>query len=89
MTMGLASLPRAFTWRGRRYEIVECLDETKQSAPEGHVPGAERYLRRQVFDVRLDSGQRATLYVERQPRAPTRSPGARRRWFLYTIEPAG
>ena len=77
MVAGLASLPAAFTWRGRRYEIVECLDHHKVSASEGGTARGERYLRRQVFVVRLDTGQRATLYLLRN------SPG----WYMYSIEP--
>lgn len=96
MASGLAGLPGAFTWRGRRYEIVECLEHRKISAAEGHKVGGERYLRRQQFLVRLDSGQTATIYVTRQAAAGTgrggRGAAARRRWFLYTIsdaEPGG
>ena len=87
MASGLAALPRAFTWRKRRYEIVECIDHAKVSAPEGGVEGKERYLRRQVFTVRLDSGQRATIYVQRQLPRGTSTRAARHRWFLYSIEP--
>jgi hypothetical protein len=82
MTQGLAALPRAFRWRSRRYEIVACLGHVKQSVREGHTPRGEAYLRRQAFDVRLDSGQTATIYVQR--RVASGSSG-RRRWFLYTI----
>lgn len=87
MATGLGSLPAAFTWRGRRYEIIECLEEAKVSAPEGGVEGNERYLRRQVFRVRLDTGQAATLYLERHARRGASRRAARRRWFLYSIEP--
>lgn len=85
MARGLAALPGAFTWRGRRYEVVECLDHFKESSPEGGKAGGERYLRRQVFIVRLDTGQRAKLYVQRQ--APRGASGrvSKRRWFLYSI----
>ena len=72
MASGLASLPAAFTWRNRRYKITECLDHAKVSAPEGGVEGHERYLRRQVFNVRLHTGQAATLYLERHARRGTR-----------------
>ncbi|MHC5022535.1 MAG: DUF6504 family protein [Planctomycetota bacterium] len=82
---GLASLPGAFTWRGRRYEIVECLRHVKQSAPEGGHAGGERYLRRQVFEVRLDTGQRATIYIERQSRPGSSRESSKKRWFLYTL----
>jgi len=86
MATGLASLPAAFTWRGRRYEIIECLEDAKVSAPEGGVEGHERYLRRQVFLVRLHTGQAATLYLERHARRGASRQAARRRWFLYSIE---
>jgi hypothetical protein len=87
MAAGLGSLPSAFTWRNRRYEIVECLDHTKVSAPEGGVEGHERYLRRQMFCVRLHTGQAATLYLERHAPRGASPRAARRRWFLYSIEP--
>jgi hypothetical protein len=83
MAQGLAALPRVFAWRGARYEIVECLAHHKQSAPEGGADGGERYLRRQVFDVRLDSGDRATIYMIRHA---GRGKTGRKRWFLYTLE---
>jgi hypothetical protein len=90
MTAGLASLPGAFTWRGRRYEIVQCLRHTKRSGPEGHTAGGERYLRRQEFLVRLDSGQTATIYVQRHASRGATGRSGRQRWFLYTISsPAG
>jgi hypothetical protein len=87
MAAGLAALPAAFTWRGCRYRIVECLEHAKQSTPEGGTAGGERYLRRQVFRVKLDTGQEATIYVCRQAPAGRSGRAARRRWFLYTMGP--
>ncbi len=86
MAQGLASLPGAFTWRNRRYAIVECLSHEKRSGAEGF--SGELYLRRQVFTVRLDSGQIAVIYLERHAR-PGGNP--KQRWFLYSIqaEPTG
>jgi hypothetical protein len=89
MTQALAGLPGAFTWRGRRYEIVECLRHVKRSAPEGHTATGQRYLRRQQFLVRLDTGQVASIYVERQARRGAGPRSAKQRWFLYTISPGG
>lgn len=86
MSRGLAGLPRAFAWRGRRYEIVECLEHEKRSGPMVGMLAGERYLRRQVFRVRLDSGQVATLYVERSARPGGSREAAKRRWYMYTIE---
>ena len=87
MASGLAALPRAFVWRNRRYAIVECLDHGKVTSPEGGVAGREVYLRRQVFSVRLDTGQLATIYVNRQAPRGASTRAARRLWFLYSIEP--
>ncbi len=87
MAAGLAALPSAFVWRNRRYAIVRCLDHRKVSAPEGGVEGKERYLRRQVFSVLLDTGQHATIYMQRHAPRGASAGAARRRWFLYSIEP--
>ena len=89
LSQGLASLPGGFTWRGRRYRIVECLDHSKLSAPEGHSPTGERYLRRQQFRVRLDTGQTATIYIRRQPPAGASRRAAKTRWFLLSISTGG
>ncbi len=85
MARGLAALPGAFTWRGRRYEVVECLDHFKETSTEGASAQGDRYLRRQVFIVGLDTGQRAKLYVQRQaPRGASRRV-SKQRWYLYSI----
>lgn len=82
MATGLASLPGCFTWRGGRYDIVECLEHRKVSQPEAT---GERYLRRQEFRVRLHTGQMATIYVLRNASAGAGRRAARQRWFLYSI----
>ena len=86
MASGLAGLPAAFTWRGRRYAITECLQHTKITSTEGARAQNDRYLRRQEFLVRLDTGARARIYVERQSRPGASREAAKRRWYLYTIE---
>jgi len=82
---GLAALPAAFTWRGRRYCIAKLIERNKVSRPEMHTRG-ESYLTRETFRVRLDDGRTATLYFERQTRRGASGRAARRRWYLYTIE---
>ena len=86
MAQGLASLPGAFTWRGRRYEISDCLEHWKESSREGGRAGGELYLRRQRFRIRLDTGEIAEIYFERQARAGASKHAAKQRWFIYTIE---
>ncbi len=85
MRQGLASLPGAFEWRGRRYEIVECLEHIKQSDREGGRASGDSYLRRQQFTVRLDTGQIAQIYFERHARPGVSRETAKKRWFLYTL----
>ncbi|MFQ5430308.1 MAG: DUF6504 family protein [Phycisphaerae bacterium] len=83
MSRGLAGLPTGFTWRGRHYAIREVLQQWKQSEPEGHRPGAERYYRKHYFRVRVDSGETMTLYVVRHMK---RGENPTRRWWLYSID---
>jgi hypothetical protein len=92
LSTGLASIPTAFVWRNRRYEIHECLNHAKLSSPEGGRAGAEVYLRRQEFLVRLHTGQIARLYVERHSRGrgprvkPDGTPASiPQRWFIFSI----
>lgn len=85
MRTGLASLPQAFVWRSKRYEIVDCLSHSKVSSREGNCAKGELYLRRQEFAVRLDTGEVARLYVERHARPGISRENAKKRWFLYTI----
>ena len=89
MAQGLASLPAGFTWRDRHYDIVECLEHVKQTGTEGGTAHGDRYLRRQVFTVLLDTGQKAVLYLERQSRPGISARAGTQRWFLYTIESGG
>jgi hypothetical protein len=89
MAQGLAALPGAFEWRGERYQITECLEHHRETSGDGSGTGGGRYLRRQVFRVRLDSGAVATLYVLRQaPRGASRK-AAKNRWFLYSLASSG
>lgn len=89
MGRGLAALPRAFTWRGTRYEVVACLDHRKVSSAEGGFAQGDVYLRRQEFVVRLNTGQRAIMYVVRSPTSAVAAKPGSPRWFLYGIEPSG
>ena len=78
MASGLPGLPTRFVWRGKEYAIARVLDGWKGYGYEGTA----RYLRRHWLDVLTESGERMTLYCERQPRSARR---AKSRWFLYTI----
>lgn len=78
MARGEPGLPREFTWRGTRYVVAELLATWKSSTAER----GEMYLRRHWFRVRTTSGEKMTLYCERQAKNAKRP---KARWWLYTI----
>jgi len=76
MSRGEPGLPRVFTWRGRRFEVAGVLSTWKTSTPER----GELYLRRHWFEVSVASGERMTLYCERQAKNRNKP---KSRWWLY------
>lgn len=80
MARGLAALPGAFTWREKRYEVVTCIDHFKETSTEGSNAQSDRYLRRQVFVVELDTGEIAKLYVLRQGSSGGSNKAKKQRW---------
>lgn len=78
MAAGEPGVPRAFTWRGRRFEVVAVLDSRRETEPCRHG-SAERYVRRHVSRVRTACGCLAALSGERgSPAGP--------RWILRSLE---
>ena len=78
MSRGEPGLPRAFAWRGRRYEVAQVLSTYKTCTPDR----GELYLRRHWFQVRTITGERMTLYCERQAKNRNRP---KARWWLYSM----
>ena len=83
MARGEPGLPARFTWRGVGYAVSQVLERWKSSTPEGGRAGAERYVRRHWYAIETSSGQRMTLYCDRQVRN-RKKPKAR--WWLYTVD---
>ncbi len=87
MSRGEPGLPCSFAWRDDQYDIVEVLEQWKESAPEGHRAGAEVYLRRHCWTLRMSDNAIWRIYFARQ--SPSRGSQAPR-WFLLTrqaVEP--
>ena len=78
MSRGEPGLPRLFTWRGRRFDVARVVRTWKTSTADR----GEMYLRRHWFEVIAATGERLTLYCERQARTRDRP---KARWWLYTI----
>jgi hypothetical protein len=79
MARGEAGVPSEFTWRGVRYVVRGVVSAWKSSG----IDRGEAYLRRHWYCVDVESGERMTLYCERQARNAKRA--NRGRWWLYTV----
>jgi hypothetical protein len=83
---GSPGLPQRFRWRGTEYEVAEVLKTWRETgAMKGSPRGrGEQYVRKHWFTVRTASGDRMTLYFERQAR---RARDRKRRWWLFSHTP--
>lgn len=79
MATGTPGLPLSFSWRGRRFAILEVLEAWKDCGDCRHGSG-ERYVRKHWFRVRTTEAQEMRIYFERQGRTSGGS-----RWRLYSI----
>jgi phosphoribosylglycinamide formyltransferase-1 len=79
MAMGKPGLPRKFSWKGRRFSVIEVLEEWKECGDCRHGSG-ERYVRKHWFRVRTTEDLEMRIYFERQGRSSGGS-----RWRLYSI----
>jgi len=84
MAAGEPGLPKRFLWRGHEYAVVNVLRKWKESGPCRHGNG-EVYLRKHWFEVLTTSGQRMTVYFQRQAR---RGSSPKARWWVYTVAEA-
>ena len=86
--------PAAFTWRGERRAIVECLNEWVDFSRRGrmarnmrpdHQAAAESRgswgVGRHYFRVRADDGRLFVIYYDRAPRGRKDRKGA---WYLFS-----
>lgn len=81
MVRGEPGVPRAFDWRGRRWQVAAVEESWKTTGPCRNG-SREKYVRRHWARVRTESGVTVTLYVDRQPRDRKK----RRRWWLFTVD---
>ncbi len=79
MGRGEPGVPRAFSWRGERYEI-ERVEASWKSHGEDR---GDTYVRRHWYDVITTDGKRMRLYFDRNP---GRRGSSRSRWWLYSVE---
>jgi len=86
MATGKPGLPRTFSWKGRRFCVLEVLEEWKDTGDCRHGSG-ERYVRKHWFRIRTTDALEMKIYFERQGRSSGGS-----RWRLYSMQspvPAG
>ncbi len=81
MSRGEPGLPAEFTWRDRRYRVLDILQAWKTSGP-CRSGADEVYLRRHWYRIRTDPAAVMTLYFQRQAGQPRRP---KARWWIYSI----
>jgi phosphoribosylglycinamide formyltransferase-1 len=79
MAAGKPGLPRTFSWKGRRFSVLQVLEEWKEAGDCRHGSG-ERYVRKHWFRVRTTEELEMKIYFERQGRSSGGS-----RWRLYSM----
>jgi uncharacterized protein DUF6504 len=79
MSRGEPGLPKAFRWRGQRYEIASVQSSWKSRGEDrGDV-----YVRRHWYDVVTVCGRHMRLYFDRNPgRGGTKSKG----WWVFSVD---
>ena len=81
MSRGEAGCPHRFSWRGRELVVEQLLSTWKSSTADR----GEMYLRRHWFAVRTTTGERMTLYCDRQAHNSKRP---KSRWWVYSVAAA-
>ena len=79
MARGEPGVPKTFTWRGTAYVVARVRSAWKSTGKDR----GEVYLRRHWFEVETETGERMTIYCERQAKN-LKKPKAR--WWLYAME---
>jgi len=77
MSRGEPALPRAFVWRGQRFEVARVLHSGRRMGQDR----GDSYVRRHYHDVETTDAVRMSLYFDRNPRDRS----ARKQWWLYTL----
>jgi phosphoribosylglycinamide formyltransferase-1 len=80
MTSGVPGLPREFSWRGKKFTVVEILRTWRATGPCRHGSG-EQYTRRHWFEIKTASHNVMQIYFDKGPRGKRKEMG----WFLFTI----
>ena len=82
MAAGEPGLPYRFTWRKKKYDVVDVLETWKTTGP-CRSGSSEKYVRKHYFKVLTESGETMTLYCNRQTsRHGDKTKG---RWILYSM----
>ncbi len=81
MMMGEPGLPKSFNWRNKQLKIIRVIKQWKETGRCTHS-ASEMYLRKHWYEVKLDTGEGARIYFQRQ----SKSNNKKSRWCLFSIE---
>jgi RimJ/RimL family protein N-acetyltransferase len=77
MSRGEPGLPKAFSWRGQRFEVAQ-ITSTHRGMGEDR---GDVYVRRHYYEVETTDALRMSLYFERNPSDRSRG----KAWWLFTL----
>src|SRR5579859_5418415 len=79
MARGEPGLPRAFSWRGQRFEVAQVHEQGKSRGEDR----GDIYVRKHWYELETTSGIRMRVYFDRNP---GRSGSRESRWWVYWVE---
>jgi hypothetical protein len=78
MSRGEPGLPGGFSWRDHEYKVERLMSKWKSTGTDR----GETYLRRHWYRIQTTTGERMTVYCQRQARNPK---DAKSRWWVYSV----
>jgi len=86
MARGGPGIPRAFTWRGREYQVLGVMDSWQAKEPGHGMDREYEYVRRHYYRIKTTSGEIMTISFDRKPQSGRGK--SRQRWRLFSIAQA-
>src|SRR5439155_13755658 len=78
MSRGEPGLPGGFSWRNQSYTVARLMSKWKTTGTDR----GETYLRRHWYRIETTTGERMTIYCQRQTGA---GKNPKMRWWVYSV----
>jgi len=84
MARGGPGIPRAFSWRGREYQVLGLIESWHTKQPGHGMDREYDYMRKHFYRIKTTSGEVMTIAFDRKPQGER----GRQRWSLFSISAA-